>query len=147
MTQLRIALLGSFRATFGEQQPLHFRSNKDRALLAYLVIEAGQPHGRNTLAALLWPETDDANARSNLRFTLSSLRRAIGNQDAAPHYLIVTPDVIQFNTAGSAWVDLHELERGLPQTQLFDAVHAEAALRHFSRPAVSRIHPERLPRI
>lgn len=84
MQRLHLALLGSFQATFGDEQPIHFRSSKDRALLAFLAVEADKPHGRSTLAALLWPETSDANARSNLRFTLSSLRRAIGDHDAAP---------------------------------------------------------------
>lgn len=134
MSQLHLALLGSFQATVGNAEPIHFRSNKDRALLAFLAVEADKPHGRNTLAALLWPETSDANARSNLRFTLSSLRHAIGDHDAEPHYLSVSPESIQFNLTSNAWVDLHELERGLSQGQLFDAATAEAALHHLRGP-------------
>lgn len=134
MPQLRIFLLDSFQVTSGDERMLQFRSAKDRALLAYLAVEAGRPHSRDSLAALLWPETIDANARSNLRYTLSSLRRSIGDKDTDPPFLIVTPDAIQFNTASHAWVDVRELERGLAQGQLFDAGRAEAALAYFRGP-------------
>jgi WD40 repeat protein/serine/threonine protein kinase/DNA-binding SARP family transcriptional activator len=137
MQRLHLALLGSFQATLDDEQPIHFRSSKDRALLAFLAVEADKPHDRTALAALLWPETSDTNARSNLRFTLSSLRHAIGDHDAEPAYLIVRPESIQFNAASSAWVDLHELERGLPQGQLFDAAMAEAALRYVRGPLLA----------
>ncbi len=134
MTPLRIFLLGSFWAALGDEQTLQFRSNKDRALLAYLVVEADRPHSRDSLAALLWPETTDSNARSNLRFTLSSLRRSIGDKDIDPPYLVITSDSIQFNLASAAWVDVHQLKRGLIQGQLFDASRAEAALQYFRGP-------------
>jgi len=51
---------------------------KRTALLAYLC--ACHPHPvcrRATLAALLWPEADEAHARGALRYELSQLRRAL----------------------------------------------------------------------
>ena len=39
-----------------------FASNKVRALLAYLAVEADRPHRREALAGLLWPEQPEAKA-------------------------------------------------------------------------------------
>lgn len=134
MDQLRIFLLGSFQVTLGSDLPLTFKSNKDRALLAYLAVEAGRPHGRDTLAALLWPDMPDRDARSNLRYTLSSLRRSIGDGAGATRFLVVTRDTVQFNRAAPAWVDVGALRTGLPATALFDAATAENALHLYRGP-------------
>ncbi|MPZ50631.1 MAG: hypothetical protein GEU75_15255, partial [Dehalococcoidia bacterium] len=54
-------------------------TRKAIALLAYLAVE-GQVQSRETLAALLWPESDGLSARSALRRTLSTLRTALGRR-------------------------------------------------------------------
>ena len=46
-----------------------FDTRKAPALLAYLAL-TGQPQPRETLATLLWAETDDEHARGSLRRTL-----------------------------------------------------------------------------
>ncbi len=50
---------------------------KELSLLAYLALEPG-PHSREELAALLWGESPDADARASLRQALKHLRDAIG---------------------------------------------------------------------
>ena len=61
-----------------------FESNKVRALLAYLAVEAHRPHPRTAVADLLWPERFDAMALANLRYALSNLRQAIGDRGGSP---------------------------------------------------------------
>ncbi len=56
MSQLRTSFLGPFRVTRNDKDIIGFESDKMRALLAYLVIEADRPHRREALAALLWPD-------------------------------------------------------------------------------------------
>jgi predicted ATPase/DNA-binding SARP family transcriptional activator len=51
---------------------------KALALLAYLVATR-QPHGRDALATLLWPEFDQQRARAALRRTLVALNAALGD--------------------------------------------------------------------
>ncbi len=46
---------------------------KTAGLLAYLVLEGASP--RSVLAGLLWPDTSEAQARSNLRKVLTRLRK------------------------------------------------------------------------
>ena len=83
---LSLSFLGTFRATLNGQPLTEFYSNKVRALLVYLAVEADQPHRREVLAGLLWPDWPDRDAFSNLRYTLSDLRRAIDDRSASwPH--------------------------------------------------------------
>jgi predicted ATPase/DNA-binding SARP family transcriptional activator len=75
---LVLNLFGPFRAALGEADLPAFRTDKVRALLAYLAVEADMPHRRESLAGLLWPEMPDAAALSNLRKTLHRLREPLG---------------------------------------------------------------------
>lgn len=59
-------------------QALRVDTRKAVALLAYLAIEG--PHSRESLAALLWPDSDGTRARAALRRTLSVLNRALGGR-------------------------------------------------------------------
>jgi len=91
MSRLSLSLLGTFQASAGERPITNFATDKVRALLAYLAVEADRPHRRDTLAALLWPEWDDSGARGNLRLALHRLREAL--DAAAPALSDVVFDV------------------------------------------------------
>ena len=79
MSRLTLSLFGGFEATYEGKNVREFRSNKIRALLAFLAVESGRPHARDSLATLLWPEMSSSDARRNLRNSLSRLRRSLGN--------------------------------------------------------------------
>ena len=110
MARLSLSLLGSFQLTLDGKPVTGLASNKVRALLAYLAVEAGHPHRRDALATLLWPERSDSVARTNLRNALSNLRRAIGDSQSPEPYLLVSRDTIQFNLASDQWVDVITFE-------------------------------------
>ena len=88
---LRIRLLGDMAVTCTSQQVDRFRSNKGRALLAYLVQEQRRLH-RDQLGALLWPDLPTSRGRANLSRVLSNLRKLV------PHYLLTDRDTVQFDT-------------------------------------------------
>ncbi len=73
---LRVYLLGAPRIE-RDGAAVRVDTRKAVALLAYLALEDG-PHGRDTLAGLLWPESDTEHSRAALRRTLSALNKAIG---------------------------------------------------------------------
>ena len=75
MATFSLQLLGTFRAEIDGQAITGFRSNKVRTLLAYLAVEAGRPHRRETLTALFWPESEPRSSRASLRKALSNLRK------------------------------------------------------------------------
>ena len=114
MARLVVRLLGGFHVELDGKAIHKFESDKCRALLAYLVVEAGRPHRRETLSGLLWPDRPDTVARANLRQALSALRRAL-TPGAAPDaatldFLIVTPTDVQFDTASDTSLDVADLQ-------------------------------------
>jgi DNA-binding SARP family transcriptional activator len=77
MPLLTIALLGGFECHLAGGDALAVPTEKARALLAYLAVHAGQRQPRDKLAALLWGDQPDGQARANLRKALSRLRQAL----------------------------------------------------------------------
>jgi len=73
MSDLQIRLLGTFQILQNGRSLTTFLTNKIRALLAYLAVEADHLHRRDSLAALFWPEMDNRNTLTNLRLSLHRL--------------------------------------------------------------------------
>ena len=73
---IRVSLLGPPRVE-RDGVLVAFDTRKAVALLAHLAL-TDRPRPRDTLADLLWPDTDPDRARGALRRTLSSLRTAVG---------------------------------------------------------------------
>lgn len=94
-------LFGPFEAWFDDQPFTGFATDKVRALLAYLAIESGLAHRRDTLAALLWPDYSQEAALRNLRQALYRLRLALQEMDPAlPDQLISqTRQTVRLNPA------------------------------------------------
>jgi DNA-binding SARP family transcriptional activator/predicted ATPase len=116
MAQLTVRLLGPLEVALDGDPVSGFATDKVRALLAYLVVEAGRPHRREKLAGLLWPNRPEPSARANLRRALSNLRQAIGDREADPPYLHVSRQTIQLNGASDEWVDVAAFtQRARPQ--------------------------------
>jgi DNA-binding SARP family transcriptional activator len=113
LVRLEIRLLGPFQVTLDRQPITTFESNKVRALLAYLAVEARRPHRRESLAGLLWPDWPDQSAMRNLRYALADLRKNIADRDAQPSFLLISRDTIQFNRGSDAWVDVTAFEEQL----------------------------------
>ncbi len=111
MARLSLSFLGPFQVTLDGQPATGFESNKVRALLAYLAVEADRPHARESLAGLLWPDYPDRSALNSLRSALANLRGAIGDRDAEPPFLLITRGSVQFNSAVTTHLDTAELQR------------------------------------
>ena len=103
--QLHLELLGGARITRGGV-PLHFVTAKAVALLCYLAV-TGRPHSRTSLAALLWGEHAEDDARRNLRVVLTNLRHLV-----APH-LLITRETLAFDQTSTAWLDVEAFEAAL----------------------------------
>src|SRR5580765_5419150 len=84
MPSLRVILLGGFDARLVSGARVSLPTKKAQALLAYLGIRPGQSHPRDKLAALLWGEKSDEQARGGLRHALVVLRRALADADPPP---------------------------------------------------------------
>jgi DNA-binding SARP family transcriptional activator len=74
---LNIRLLGAPEVSIEEGHPLRFGTKKSLALLCYLAVEGGR-RPRRELAELLWPESEERHARTDLRSALAKLRKTLG---------------------------------------------------------------------
>jgi DNA-binding SARP family transcriptional activator len=61
---------------FGEWQLPPLDSGRAESLLAYLLLHRDVPQPRQRLAFLLWPDSAEGQAHTNLRKVLHNLRRA-----------------------------------------------------------------------
>ncbi|MFN8495497.1 MAG: BTAD domain-containing putative transcriptional regulator [Caldilineaceae bacterium] len=106
MPQLSLTFLGTFDVRLNGKAVVGFRSDKVRALLIYLALEADRPHPRLKLAGLLWPDWPDSTALAYLRHALTNLRHVLGDREAEQPFIQVAQDAIQFNQASSYWLDV-----------------------------------------
>src|SRR6185503_2330589 len=78
---LRIRLLGELDLRRDEVAVPPHGSARAESLLAYLLLHREAPQPRQRLAFLLWPDSSDPQARTNLRHLLHNLRRALPDPD------------------------------------------------------------------
>jgi DNA-binding SARP family transcriptional activator len=109
LPQLVLHLFGSPRIEMGGA-PIEVDTRKATALLAYLTVTR-ETHQRDTLAALLWPDYDQSNARAALRRTLSTLNKALGGE-----HLEITRESLSMAPNADIWLDVAEFRRLLAET-------------------------------
>ncbi len=101
MPRLQVLVFGGFQVRIDPGSAVPLASRKGQALLAYLALRRGQPQTRDKLAALLWGETPEDQARNSLRQTLFTLRRALGE---VPDWLVAEGETLAVNPQ-VVWVD------------------------------------------
>ncbi len=106
MTRLELRLFGAMQVMYAGVPITAFGSDKARALLAYLAIEADRPHRREALAGLLWPDYPEASARHSLSQTLLTLRQALGDAQANPPFFRISRDTLQFTRFSEDTLDV-----------------------------------------
>jgi DNA-binding SARP family transcriptional activator/pimeloyl-ACP methyl ester carboxylesterase len=77
MKRVSLKLFGGFHARLEPGLPLTLPTRKAQALLAYLALHPEPAPHRDSLAALLWPDRTDDQARASLRHAVYELRRAL----------------------------------------------------------------------
>ena len=97
---LRLNFLGP-PTVYLDDQPVHFPTRKALALLVYLVT-TGEPQRRETVTALLWPNSPEYQGRAVLRNTLTYLRQALNGHPS----LIITRESVHFLGEAEVMLDL-----------------------------------------
>lgn len=77
-----MSVLGGFELYSHAGTPIQLPPKKARALLAYLALTEPRPQPRDKLAALLWEDSSDSQARTSLRQALSAIRRSLEAAEA-----------------------------------------------------------------
>jgi DNA-binding SARP family transcriptional activator/predicted ATPase len=104
---MRIELLGSFRITQEEHPIASLNTKRLQSLLAFLVLHCDAPQSREHLAFLLWPESSESQARTNLRQLLHHLRRALPTDCSL---LVADNQTVQWRRDPACVIDVIELE-------------------------------------
>src|SRR5512145_3161142 len=73
----RLNLLSGFQLLHDGQVMSGLHAPRLQALLAYLAVNRRTPQPRQQVAFLMWPDAAEAQARTNLRKAIHSLRQVI----------------------------------------------------------------------
>ena len=90
---LHIQLLGEFCLHSDDTPILGVNTPRLQSLLAYLLLHRDAPQSRSHVAFQFWPDSTEAQARSNLRTLLHRLR---GGLSEASDFLQVDTQTIQW---------------------------------------------------
>lgn len=129
---LQLHLLGERALRRGEESLdglIHYR--KGWALLGYLAVERAQPHSREQIAQLLWPQLAPAAARTNLRQVLADLKQAF-DLHGAGDALQVDREQIALLASPMLEVDLLALEAAAQGSGSLGLAQAEQRAQRFS---------------
>jgi DNA-binding SARP family transcriptional activator/predicted ATPase len=120
---LNIYLLGQFKL-LGDDLPVELPSRPAQSLLAYLVLNAGITQRREKLAALLWPDATETNARGYLRQALWRIRKSLESGSLTSEDFLHISDIsVTFNDQSDYWLDvdcLLEMKDDLPVEEIID---------------------------
>lgn len=105
MTVLKLFLLGPPRVEI-DGAPVDLQRRKAVALLAYLALTT-QPHSRDALATLFWPDLDQQRGRAYLRRDLAVL-----NNSLPGNWFIADREIIELRSDPAFWLDVAHF-RGL----------------------------------
>lgn len=98
-----VRLLGGFQLRVGGETLAVLRSGRARSLLAFLILHPEVAHARQRLAFEFWPDSSEAQARTNLRNLVHTLRQAHPVIDAS---LQVTPATLQWRPPHPTTIDV-----------------------------------------
>ena len=112
MPTLSIRLLGSFSLKYGDSELTALHAARLQALITFLLLQGDTPHSRQQIAFLFWPDTTDAQAQTNLRQLLHTLRSRLPE---ASSFLHITDKTVQWRSAAPYALDVLEFETALKQ--------------------------------
>ena len=87
---------------FGTEPLTGFNKARLQALLAYLILSSPTPQSRELLAFTMWPDSEEAQARTNLRQLLHHLRHALPPECTS---LSVDHQTVQWRTTPGCTVE------------------------------------------
>ncbi|MDQ1300155.1 MAG: hypothetical protein QG637_72, partial [Chloroflexota bacterium] len=115
---LRIQLLGGFEIIHDGAPVAGLAKSRLQATLAYLLLHRHSPQSREHLAFTFWPESSEAQARTNLRRELHQLRRTLSHTGD----FLREPDLqsIQWHPELPVALDVADFEAALARVERSD---------------------------
>jgi DNA-binding SARP family transcriptional activator/tetratricopeptide (TPR) repeat protein len=138
---LRMSLLGEQTLSDDRTGSIPVRSSRAVALVAFLAVHAGSPQSRQRIAGLLWPESTDAQALTNLRRELHHLRQVLGDEAS----LVVTPRDLCWCDTSTCQVDVRVFDRERQAAVVAAQAGDDDGLRRHASAAIAVYRGELLP--
>src|SRR6266702_468720 len=107
---LHMQLLGDFQLTSGNTRVTAVDLPRLQSLLAYLVLHHSAPQSRSYLAYLLWPDSTESQAHTNLRSLVHRLRHTLPDADC---FLHTDRQTLQWQRDASWTLDVLDFERAI----------------------------------
>jgi DNA-binding SARP family transcriptional activator len=139
---LRIKLLGTFLIASDHMPLTSVEVPRLQSLLAYLILHRGVPQSRTRLASLLWPDSTEEQAHTNLRNLLYKLRKALPDSD---HYLVVNRHMLMWQNDDTWTMDVLEFEQSVSLAEQAEFVQDHAMLRRALEKAIELYRGDLLP--
>lgn len=139
---LTISLFANFRLSYNGEPVVSVNSAPMQSLLAYLLIHRDTPQTRQHLAYLLWPDSTEAQARTNLRRELHHLRHALPDAD---RFLHVDAKFLQWRPDAPFRLDVADFEAACAKVDQAEKADDGAALRMMMEKAVALYPGDMLP--
>jgi len=141
-SELQIQLLGDFLLENGGEPLEGVNTPRLQSLLAYLLLHKEAPQSRQHLAFLFWPDSTEAQARTNLRKQIYHLRRALPDAD---RYLHADSKTVHWRADSPTVLDVAQFEACLAAAQEAEAEGDQNAERKALVQAASLYRGDLLP--
>lgn len=139
---LRINLLGSFLLAEQEVPLASWYTPRLQELLAYLILHRDAPRPRRQVAFALWPDSEEAQALTNLRNLAYKLRHTLPH---ANQFLSIAGPTLWWCLDTPVILDVAEFERSIATANLALQRGDSAAARAALEGAVALYHGDLLP--
>jgi predicted ATPase/DNA-binding SARP family transcriptional activator len=139
---LKLYLLGGFRLLADEAAVMAINTPRLQSLLAYLVLHRHAPHPRSHLAFLFWPDSTEAQARTNLRYLIHQLRHALPQVEL---YLHTGDGALHWRADATFSLDVAEFEQAITQADRAEQAGDLAEMRTTLEQAVALYQGDLLP--
>ncbi len=142
---LSVSLLGDFSISHDNSPITDLDEPRLQSLLAFLILHRGVPQSRAHLAFLFWPDTCEAQARTNLRNLLHQLRRSLLDADS---FLDISVQTLQWRSGAPFTLDVADFETALTDAEQSQSSGDLAAVRQALEraAAIYKVDLTQLPR-
>ena len=123
---LRVRLLGDFSVVYGQATLTSVSTPRLQMLLAYLVLHRATPQFRQHLAFHFWPDSSEAQARTNLRREFHHLRQVLPDAD---RFVSTDARTLQWRADAPATLDVADFEAAIAAAERAEAGGDQAAAR------------------
>jgi DNA-binding SARP family transcriptional activator len=114
VSTLQVRLLGDFTIVHGDTPMSSISAGRLQLLLAYLILNRDTPRSRQQTAFQFWPDSTEAQARTNLRQLVYHLRRALPDAEC---YVQMDAQTLQWRSDAPCSVDVFDFRRAIQRAE------------------------------